>query len=258
MLPATALTSSQTTAGCKSPRKSKFFAVADWNQDAALLIALGEECAVLNLNDGSALGTPRNAACPLPSVQAPVRAQALQQWHGRHDQLLHRRRAANRSDAGRKSKPLGYCYSGLLKKWSGTHTAPFSCHHMFARTDSRWASNYETPDRGAPQSCFKPHARGRSFPATFRTMSQQDRITETAMEPAPREFREPRRVRRRLVGAARSTGRADGARVLPEIRSSAAEIPVHRRAGRRSGQFRGPRRPEGSGHQLSRRHATLS
>jgi hypothetical protein len=40
---------------------------------------------------------------------------------------------------------LGKEYSQLLKRWNCTHAAPFSCNHVYSRSDSIWASTYETP-----------------------------------------------------------------------------------------------------------------
>ncbi len=50
---------------------------ADWNQDAALLIALGDQCASPESERWLRARHPRNPARPAPTVQAPVRAQAL-------------------------------------------------------------------------------------------------------------------------------------------------------------------------------------
>jgi outer membrane receptor protein involved in Fe transport len=86
--------------------------------------------------------------------------------------------------------PLGLAYSKLLRDWDGTHTAPFSCHHAFARTDSRWAADYETPLE-AHGNYFK-RERGEFIPGYFAYDAAADRITPTAMEPVPREFRDPR------------------------------------------------------------------
>jgi len=161
---------------------------ADWNQDAALLIALGEECAVLNLNDGSALGTRATLHARLQSFKRRFVLKLFS--NGTADMINFFTEEGERIDPmSAESRPLGYCYSGLLKKWSGTHTAPFSCHHVFARTDSRWASNYELPIE-AHGACFKP-TRGEFIPGYFSYDVTHDRITETAMELAPREFREP-------------------------------------------------------------------
>lgn len=170
-----------------SPRV-KILCRADWNQDAALLIALGDQCAILNLNDGSALGT---RATLLAHLQAFKRRFVLKLFsNGTADMINFFTEEGQRIDPiSPASKPLGYCYSALLKGWSGTHTAPFSCHHVFARTDSRWASNYELPIE-AHGACFKPE-RGQFIPGYFSYDVTRDRITETEMAPAPREFREP-------------------------------------------------------------------
>jgi len=162
---------------------------ADWNQDAALLIALGENCAVLNLNDGSALGSRATLHARLQSFKRRFVLKLFS--NGTADMINFFTEDGKRIEPmPAESRPLGYCYSGLLRKWSGTHTAPFSCHHVFARTDSQWASNYELPIE-AHSACFKS-TRGEFIPGYFSYDVSKDRITETPMEMAPREFREPR------------------------------------------------------------------
>lgn len=166
----------------------KILCFADWNQDAALLIALGKECLVINLNDGSALGT----RAKLLAHANPFKRRFVFKLfsYGTADMINFFTEDGERIDPmPAESKPLGYCYTELLKRWKGTHTAPFSCHHVFGRTDSRWAASYETPIE-AHGNCFK-HRRGVFIPGYFSYDVTADRITETAMEPRPRLFREP-------------------------------------------------------------------
>ncbi|WP_129646114.1 MBL fold metallo-hydrolase [Peristeroidobacter agariperforans] len=161
---------------------------ADWNQDAALLIALGEDCLVINLNDSSALGT----RAKLLAQAKPFKRRFVFNLfsYGTADMINFFTEEGHRIEPlqGEK-KPLGYAYTALLKSWQGTHTAPFSCHHVFGRTDSRWAANYETPIE-AHGECFK-RDRGTFIPGYFSYDVGADRITETSMEPVPRVFREP-------------------------------------------------------------------
>jgi len=160
----------------------------DWNQDAALLIALGDDCAVLNLNDGSALGTRATLQARLQPFKRRFVLKLFS--NGTADMVNFFTEDGRRIDplpAG--SRPLGFYYSALLKKWGGTHTAPFSCHHVFARTDSRWAAAYEIPIE-VHQTDFR-QARGQFIPGYFLYDVTNDRITETPMETLPREFREP-------------------------------------------------------------------
>ncbi|WP_116808691.1 MBL fold metallo-hydrolase [Steroidobacter cummioxidans] len=160
----------------------------DWNQDAVLLIALGDDCAVLNLNDGSALGT----RAALQARLQPFKRRFVLKLcgNGTADMVNFFTEDGQRIDPmPAESSSLGYRYSSLLKSWNGTHTSPFSCHHVFARTDSRWAAAYEVPIE-AHQASFK-RTRGEFIPGYFSYDVTRDRITETAMDAAPREFREP-------------------------------------------------------------------
>jgi L-ascorbate metabolism protein UlaG (beta-lactamase superfamily) len=161
---------------------------ADWNQDAALLIALGDKCGVLNLNDGGALGT-----------RARLRRQ-LSEFHTRFVLRLINYGDADMmnffAESGERIKPtaahpktLGYDYNHLLKRWDGTHTAPFSCTHAYARTDSQWASAYETPQEAHAQG-FNP-ALGTFIPGYFMYDALKDEITLTPMERAEHVFRRP-------------------------------------------------------------------
>ncbi len=161
---------------------------ADWNQDAALLIALGRDCAVLNLNDGSALGTQSTLQARLQPFKRRFVLKLFS--NGTVDMVNFFTEDGRRIDPmPSESRLLGYHYSALLKKWGGTHTAPFSCHHVFARTDSQWASEYEIPI-DAHQASFNP-ARGVFIPGYFSYDVERDHIVETPMEMLPRVFREP-------------------------------------------------------------------
>jgi hypothetical protein len=161
----------------------------DWNQDAALVIALGEECAVLNLNDGSALGTRVRLKAHLGRFRRRFVLKLISD--GLADMGNYFTEDGERIEwKPGERKPLGFCYSALLKEWEGTHTAPFSCHHVYSRTDSRWASAYDTPLE-AHGASFK-RSRGEFIPGYFSYDVDADRITLTAVEPLPRELREPR------------------------------------------------------------------
>ncbi len=162
---------------------------ADWNQDAALLVAIDGRCAVLNLNDGGALGT-----------RGPLAREFSQ--YGRRFVL----RLLNYGDAdminfftedGRRIVPfaterklLGLDYAALLKRWDATHTAPFSCHHMYARTDSRWAQPCETPMEDHARGFRSTH--GEFIPGYFSYDVGADRVDVTPLERAPREYHDPK------------------------------------------------------------------
>lgn len=162
---------------------------ADWNQDAALLIALGEHCAVLNLNDGSALGTRLTLKARIQPFTRRFVLRLISE--GFADMANYFTEDGQRIEPKpEEQRPLGFCYSQLLKEWEGTHTAPFSCHHVYSRTDSRWAAAYDTPLE-AHGYCFKP-SRGTFIPGYFSYDVEADRITESVMTPAPRKFHEPR------------------------------------------------------------------
>jgi hypothetical protein len=166
----------------------RIFSCPDWNQDTAVLVALGNTCGVLNLNDGSALGT------------RPLFVKELRRFKRRFVlKLIHYGDADMMNffteDGERilppcaEKKPLGFEYSALLKQWDATHTAPFSCHHAYGRKDSQWATTIETPlaDHGIGFAT----ARGELIPGFFSYDVASDRVTETPIERLPRELRDP-------------------------------------------------------------------
>jgi hypothetical protein len=162
---------------------------ADWNQDAAALIGLGDRCGVLNLNDGSALGTRSHLQRQLRRFR--VRFVLGLVNYGDADMMNFFTEDGIRVPAAAAvRKPLGYKYNNLLKQWRGTHTAPFSCHHMFVRTDSRWAAEYETP-REAHGNGFDSRL-GHFIPGFFSYDVHRDSVELTPTMPAQRIFREPK------------------------------------------------------------------
>ena len=163
--------------------------VADWNQDAAVLIALGRGCAVLNLNDGSAIGTRAGLQSSFRTFQRRFLLGLVN--YGDADMMNYFTEGGERVTPLCADKaPLGQIYGSRLKLWGGTHTAPFSCHHTYARSDSRWASDYETPLEAHGEH-FN-HARGEFIPGFFRYDVASDRITLTSARRTPRRIREPR------------------------------------------------------------------
>ena len=161
---------------------------ADWNQDAALFIQLGDQCAVLNLNDGTALGHRAYLKELLGKFRRRFVLRLIN--YGDADMMNYYTEGGERiMPMTVNKKPLGLDYSALLKDWGGTHTAPFSCHHRYARTDSRWAAMCETPleDHGKGFNS----ARGEFIPGYFSYDVNQDRTTLTPIERLPVEYREP-------------------------------------------------------------------
>jgi len=162
---------------------------ADWNQDAALLVQVGDNCAVLNLNDGSALGHRGYLKKLLGRFRRRFVLRLIN--YGDADMMNYYTESGERiMPMTANKKPLGLDYSALLKDWGGTHTAPFSCHHRYARTDSRWAAMCETPleDHGREFNS----ERGEFVPGYFSYDVNQDRVMLTPMERLPVEYRDPR------------------------------------------------------------------
>lgn len=167
----------------------RILTAADWNQDAAVLIALGQGCAVLNLNDGSAIGTRAGLLTRFRSFQRRIVLGLVN--YGDADMMNYFTEGGVRVTPLCADKaPLGHIYGSLLKRWGGTHTAPFSCHHTYARSDSCWASDYETPLKAHGEHFNR--ARGEFIPGFFRYDVASDRITLTSAQRVPRRIWEPK------------------------------------------------------------------
>lgn len=160
----------------------------DWNQDAAALIAFGSRCGVLNLNDGSAHGTRAPLAHEFQKFARRFVLRLIN--YGDADMINFFTEAGQRVvPSCMEKKPLGLEYVALLKKWDATHTAPFSCHHRYARADSQWAAAWETPlaDHGIG---FKQR-HGEFIPGFFKYDVIADRVTPVDLEPESRDFQPP-------------------------------------------------------------------
>ncbi|HEX6996536.1 MAG TPA: MBL fold metallo-hydrolase [Gammaproteobacteria bacterium] len=160
----------------------------DWNQDSAILIAFGDACGVLDLNDGGALGTRAFFRRELRRFRRRFVLALIH--YGDADMMNFVAESGERLvPFSFERKPLGFEYSALLRRWGATHTAPFSCHHAYARTDSLWAAEHETPlaDHGVGFD----GRRGELIPGNFAYDVAADRVTVTPMGRGPREVRPP-------------------------------------------------------------------
>lgn len=166
----------------------RIFTRTDRNQDAAVLVALGDQCGVLNLNDGSTLGT--RASLEKELAPFPRRFVLRLINYGDADMMNFFTEAGERiTPFAAVKKPLGLEYAALLKKWNATHTAPFSCHHMYSRKDSQWATQCETPMEDHVRG-FR-HAHGEFIPGYFSYDAIRDLVDPIPHERVEREFVEP-------------------------------------------------------------------
>jgi hypothetical protein len=166
----------------------RIFSCPDWNQDTAVIVAFNDRCAVLNLNDGGALGTRHRLA---KELRAFPRRFVLKLIHyGDADMMNFFTESGERLvPVAAEKKPLGIEYSALLKQWDATHTAPFSCHHAYGRKDSQWATSIETPLEDHVIGFSGDH--GELIPGFFSYDVTADCVIETPVERLPREFRDP-------------------------------------------------------------------
>jgi hypothetical protein len=166
----------------------KVMCLPDYNQDATLLIAIGNDL-LIDLNDGSALGYRRFVAGLartfrrryLLALRNYGDADMLNLW----------------DDAGRfipppaaEKLPIGRRYEELVRQYHGTHVIPFSCFHRYQRTDSVWASRYATPIE-AHREGFTTRAAD-LLPPFVRIDLENDALTELDPAPCPDVVKEPR------------------------------------------------------------------
>jgi hypothetical protein len=117
---------------------------ADWNQDAALLINIGTEDIILNLNDGQALGWSKNIKQEIKQFKNRFLLK-LYGW-GDSDMINFYDPDGNFIAPPASKKPLvGKMYSEGMKEWSCNYSIPFSSSHRYQRTDSNHINKYVTP-----------------------------------------------------------------------------------------------------------------
>jgi len=122
----------------------KIKSFADWNQDAALLISIGEKDVVLNLNDGQGLGWSQNIKKELKKFKNRF----LLKLYGWGDSDMINFYDINHifiePPASRKPS-VGKMYSEGMREWNCNYSIPFSSTHRYQRTDSMHINNYVTP-----------------------------------------------------------------------------------------------------------------
>jgi hypothetical protein len=115
----------------------------DHNQDATLLIALGD-CVIVNLNDGMARGWRST----LLRAVRPFRRRYLLALCGYGDaDMLNFYDEDGRFIPPRAAlrSPVGRQYNRLMRRFACTHAIPFSCFHRYQRADSIHCAVFETP-----------------------------------------------------------------------------------------------------------------
>ncbi|MGH8511014.1 MAG: MBL fold metallo-hydrolase [Gammaproteobacteria bacterium] len=121
----------------------KVMCLADFNQDATLLVAMGEHL-IVDINDGKALGY-KQFIRQISKVFKQRYLLALRNY-GDGDMLNLWDDKGNYLFPPASKKPsVGKMYTVLAKKYNGTHIVPFSSFHRYQRKDSVWASKYSTP-----------------------------------------------------------------------------------------------------------------
>jgi hypothetical protein len=159
----------------------------DYNQDATLLVAMGDRL-IVDLNDGGALGyrlfirrlSRAFKRRYLLALRNYGDADMMNLWDDKGRFLPPP--AANKPSVGRM-------YEELLRSFSGTHAVPFSCFHAYQRSDSVWASRYSTP--------LAAHYQGYGYrgadllPAFVRVDFERDSVTELNPPQAPAIVKDP-------------------------------------------------------------------
>ena len=122
----------------------KIKSFADWNQDAALLISIGNEDIILNLNDGQGLGWAKNIKREIKKFKNRFLLK-LFGW-GDSDMINIYDIDGHFIAPPASIKPLvGKMYNQGMKEWNCNFSIPFSSSHRYQRNDSRHINDYVTP-----------------------------------------------------------------------------------------------------------------
>ena len=117
---------------------------ADWNQDSALLIEIGKNDIIFNLNDGSALGWSNEIKKIISNYKNKFLLKLINwgdadmiNFFNHHNEFI-LPLAADR-------KPCGESYTYYMKKWGCNFSIPFSAFHRYYREDSKNMNKFCTP-----------------------------------------------------------------------------------------------------------------
>ena len=159
----------------------KVMTISDYNQDSLLLVDL-DGALILNLNDGSALGSGRF----LRSVARQFETVFLMRLWGEG--------AADMTnvfdEAGERiAKPWDFDHSTIshwiqsdARRFCASHAVPFSSFHRFQREDSVWANELITPLTAFHQGADP------AGPEILRPFIRYNRTTGEATEIKPRDL----------------------------------------------------------------------
>jgi hypothetical protein len=159
----------------------------DYNQDAALLIAIRRDLLV-NLNDGGALGHERFIAGVVKGYRHRYLL-ALRNYGDADMMNVWDDRGTFIPPPAAERPAIGRLYELLVRQYDGTHVIPFSCFHRYQRRDSVWAARYATPIQ-AHREGFTTTA-AELLPAFVRIDLERDDLTELSPAECPDVVKEP-------------------------------------------------------------------
>lgn len=170
----------------------KIMTFPDWNQDAACILAIGDDACVLNLNDGFGFGSEWSIKKHLSPFATRFCLKLIN--YGDGDMFNFQDETGARilpslQGIEAPGTALGPRYSALLEKWRCTHTGAFSCNHVYSRTDSIWAAKYEAPYE--LHSAGFDARKGTFLPGYINYDAEHDEVDAIAPEPADRVVHDP-------------------------------------------------------------------
>lgn len=122
----------------------KVKSLADWNQDAVLLVSIGKDDIILNLNDGQALGWSKTIKNELKKYKNRFLLK-LCGWGDANMINFYDTSGNFISPPASKKPPVGRMYSAGIKEWNCNFAIPFSSSHRYQRNDSKHINEYATP-----------------------------------------------------------------------------------------------------------------
>jgi hypothetical protein len=122
----------------------KIKSFSDWNQDSCLLIQIGTNDIVFNLNDGSALGWSKKIKNIIKSYKNRFLLKLINwgdadmiNFYNHHNEFI--------LPLAAERKPCGESYNYYMSLWNCNFGIPFSSFHNYCRTDSLNMKKFVTP-----------------------------------------------------------------------------------------------------------------
>ena len=117
---------------------------SDWNQDSCLLIEIGKNDIIFNLNDGAALGWSKEIKKQIKNYKNKFLLKLINwgdadmiNFYNHHNEFI--------LPLAAQKKPCGESYNYYMKLWNCNFSVPFSSFHDYCREDTIQMKKFITP-----------------------------------------------------------------------------------------------------------------